>query len=91
MKRKRSKTASGTLADSPAARRDKSGWPILPGEDALRLVREAGGMAAPDFAAVSGRIFGGRKFEGDAVEIERAGYDTRQRKAAKAEGLEVKP
>ncbi len=32
-----------TLADSAAARRDKSGWPILAGEDALSLVREASG------------------------------------------------
>ncbi|MFA7345036.1 MAG: hypothetical protein WC003_12095 [Terrimicrobiaceae bacterium] len=32
-----------TLADSAAARRDKSGWPIMAGEEAVNLVREASG------------------------------------------------
>lgn len=30
--------------------------------------------AAPDFAAISQEIFGGRSFQGDAMETERKGY-----------------
>jgi len=48
-------------------------------------------IESPDFAAISREIFGDRTFKGDAVEMERAGYDTRQLAAAQAEGLEVKP
>ena len=32
-----------TLADSAAVRRDKSGWPVMAGDDAVNLVREASG------------------------------------------------
>jgi hypothetical protein len=64
------------LAHSATARRDKSGWPVMEGEDAVKLVREAGGI---DFAAQ----FGGAapacgRLAQSAVTLlamERAGYD----------------
>jgi hypothetical protein len=53
------------LADSVTAWRDKSGWPVMEGEDAVNLVREAGGI---DFAArFGGAAPAGGRMERSAV------------------------